>query len=720
MSQMHIIETYFECCGFDHTMLQGGTSVYLWNLSRAFAREGHRVSMVSPAHGRLDDLRGRHEVEDLPYEDVHTLPLVLDPRVWQGFEETAYLDLRTTAHRIRKEGVDLYLLSNEYLDRLPDSFYPPYSAKGRDLTFLKPLVFQADCVRFLRAWFEDERAIVHMHEPYYHYLLPAALRDDPTKQVVSTVQSNMPITKKVHAPQVHRLLEALDAPLPAGADGEGDPEGEPGTGGSRGTGGDLAAMSQYQQRTHLHYEYPRDHVGVYELVAEHADLVDFLSPGQRDFYTTFRDTPFERLFRELDVYGTVRRNARKGFVGGCAISDTWLADHGDEADREGVLDGLGLDPNLPTFFHNARYAVEHKGQRELLRAVDRVLGDGLSANFVLRCVSPVGIDDPLFHEVERRWPDRVRIQSARAEEGAVRAYAAAADFCVFPSKFEMDTFLIAQGEAMAHGAVPVATDQCGTSHFHHASPEPLTTGLSVPRSFAEDDDLLVAALAERLREAAELLEKDPERYGELSARSAAVARRFTWEDCARRHLEAFASLWRGERPVLKAQDALRWGWFDLLPEHAWTEHREEIAEAALELGDPEVYARCAPVDGGAARRLFRSAWRRADFASCERLLRGHGGHVPAEEADLLRSRHGSGGDDGAVYRFAHALRVEMVVPGADVDGERAAARVVPLTRIGAGEFSLPQAPGEDGTSASAMLLLTLDSGRSAWDTVRHG
>lgn len=172
---MHIIETYFECCGFDHTFLQGGTSVYLWNLSRAFARRGHRVSVVTPAHGRLDDLRSRHVVEDLDYDDRYTLPLVLDPDVWQGFPAEVPLELRTTAHRIRLEDVDLYFLSNEYLDRLPDTFYPPYSAKGNDLTFFKPLVFQVDSVRFLQNWFADERAVVHAHEPFYHYLLPPAL-----------------------------------------------------------------------------------------------------------------------------------------------------------------------------------------------------------------------------------------------------------------------------------------------------------------------------------------------------------------------------------------------------------------------------------------------------------------------------------------------------------------------------------------------------------------
>ncbi len=218
--------------------------------------------------------------------------MVLDTRVWQGFPEQADLALRTTAHRIRLEGVDLYFLANDYLNRLPDTFYPPYSAKGRDLVFFKPLVFQADSVRFLRGWFGDEKAVVHTHEPYYHYLLPAALRADPTKLVVSNVQSNMPIAKKVYGPEVARLFELLgvDVELPA-------PEPEPDV---------PAALVQYQQLTHLHYTYPPDHVALYELTAEHADLIDFLSPGQLDFYA---------------ASGTPRSSRSSG---GCP-SPTWCA-----------------------------------------------------------------------------------------------------------------------------------------------------------------------------------------------------------------------------------------------------------------------------------------------------------------------------------------------------------------------------------------------------------
>ncbi|MGW6907292.1 glycogen/starch synthase [Streptomyces sp. NPDC054940] len=691
--QMHIIETYFECCGFDHTFLQGGTSVYLWNLSKAFAARGHRVSIVTPAHGRLDDLRARYEVEDLPYEDTYALPIALDPDVWQGFGAEAELALRTTAHRIRLDGVDLYFLSNDYLDRLPDTFYPPYSSKGRDLVFFKPLVFQVDSVRFLRAWFGDEKALVHAHEPYYHYLLPAALRDDPSKLVVSNVQSNMPIAKKVYAPKVRRLLDLLGAPaaLPAADPAPDAP----------------AAMRQYQQLTHLHYDYPPDHVAVYELTAEHADLIDFLSPGQLDFYASFRDTPFEELFTRLPIADVVRRNAHKMFVGGCAISDQWLAWDPVEVDRAAVLGSLGLDPALPTFFHNARYAVHHKGQVELIRAVDRVLGEGLAANFVVRCISGNGIDDPLFHEIAERHKGRLHLEWERIEERRVFTYAAASDFCLFPSKFEMDTFLIAQGEAMVAGAVPIATDQRGMAHFRHADGPDTATGFAVNRSFAEDDELLVAALADRIHEAAAMWREEPERYGELSRRAAAVARVFTWEHCADLHLAAFTRLWEGLPPLLDAELALRHGWFDLLDDEQLT------TDAAMAQSDLAAYERCATLDDTAARRVFAAAWERADFAACEQVAARRPGAVADEDLVRLRSRGRVSADGHLVYRLPHAARVEVVTPAA-VTADRALPGVQALERTAPGEFAGP-APGP-----GALLLLTLDSGRVTWDEVRHG
>ncbi|MET7286407.1 glycogen/starch synthase [Streptomyces sp. NPDC005573] len=703
---MHIIETYFECGGFDHRFLQGGISVYLWNLSKALTAQGHRVSVVTPAHGRLDELRDSYELERLDYEDTYELPLVLDPDVWgDRFGAEARIPLTTTAHRLRLDGVDLYFLSNELLDQLPDRFYPPYDSKGRDLVFFKPVAYQVDTIRFVRGWFGQEKALVHAHEPYYHYLMPAAFRDDPSKLVVGTVQSNMPITKKVYRPKVERLLDLLGVQVPL------PPEDEaPG----RSRSAHETIMSAYQQRTHLHYEYGPGHLRVYDLVAEHADLVDFLSPGHLDFYTGFADTPFEQLCTRLPVHDTVRRNAAKSFVGGCALGDRWTTGEPPAVDRTAVLAGLGLDPALPTFFHNARYAVNHKGQTELFRAVDRVLGEGLAANFVLRCLSDGGIDDPYVRDVVARHKDRIHLECERVEEQRIVAYAASADFCLFPSKFEMDTFLIAQGEAMAVGAVPIATAQLGMAHFGHVAdpsngPEAAhATGFAVNRSFTEDDPRLVDALADRIHRAARLLRDRPEEYRRLRANAIATARTFTWERVARLHVDAFTPLWQGRRPEPDTGLLLRHGWFDLLTDEAYETRQDEIAEAAARFADVDAYARCRPLDAAAIRALFETAWRRADFARCARL---------AEHDQDLRDRldgRATVTEGRIVYRHPDVVRAELVGLAPPGPGRRTVT-TRPLEPLAPGVLTAE--PLDRG--GPLHLLLTLTSGRSAWDVVRH-
>ncbi|MFI7135068.1 glycosyltransferase [Nonomuraea sp. NPDC050153] len=737
---MHIIENYFDACGFDHRLVQGGTSIYLWNLSRSFAQRGHRVSVVTPAHGQLGHIRSLFDVEELSYRDEHELTIPLDPAAWPGFPESLTWKLRTTAHRVRLDGVDVYLLSNELLDQLSDTFYPPYESKGRDPVFFKPLAFQVDSIRFIRAWFAGERAVVHAHEPYYHYLLPAAFKDDPDKVVVSTVQSNMPIAKMIYRPEVERLLEELDVrvSLPPRQAAHTDPL--------------TVAMSQYQQRTHLHYEYPEDYVEIYALVAEHADLVDFLSTGQLEFYSTFADTPFEQLFAKLPIAGTVARNAHKFFVGGCALGDRWITTDPASVDRGAVLGGLGLDPGLPTFFHNARYALNHKGQLELMRAIDRVLGEGLRANFVIRCLSAHGIAHPYFHEVAGRYAGQVHLEWERVPEERILAYAASSDFCVFPSKFELDTFLIAQGEAMACGAVPIATAQLGMAHFGHVA-DPVgehdATGFAVGRSFTEDDPVLVEALADRFRTAVALLAEQPEVYRRLSANAVATARRFSWSRCTDQHLAAFQACYDGERPVLSDDTALARGWFDLLPDSAWHERAAEIADRVIALADLDTYLRVAQLSPDSARRLFDAAYGRADFATCERL------------AELLpQEEHGAVADQGQVEERAvmtdrnpteeraaadrSQVDVRAVVDRCRVEvvsGPRPIWRLryrAPRTRrvqlvrpappgAGRGSPEVIDLIPEDGCFTASFdgdrpddrlhLLLTLTSGRMTWDAV---
>ncbi|NUT33756.1 MAG: glycosyltransferase, partial [Hamadaea sp.] len=706
---MHIIENYFDACGFDHRLVQGGTSVYLWNLSRSFAARGHRVSVVTPAHGQVEHIRALHPVETLSYEDEHELRVPVDPAAWPGFPDTLTWKLRTTAHRVRLEGVDVYLLSNELLDRLPDTFYPPYESKGRDPVFFKPLAFQVDSIRFIRDRFAGERAVIHAHEPYYHYLLPAAFRDDPDKLVVSTVQSNMPIAKMVYRPKVEHLLRSLDVAveLPVRLAADPDPL--------------TVAMSQYQQRTHLHYEYPADYVDVFGLVADHADLVDFLSAGQMEFYSTFADTPFEQLFRLLPSAGTVARNAHKFFVGGCALGDAWIDADPGTVDRHAVLTGVGItEPELPTFFHNARYALHHKGQLELMRAIDRVLDEGLAANFVVRCLSVTGVPHPYFHEVAERHAGRVHLEWARVPVERLFAYASSSDFCVFPSKFELDTFLIAQGEAMACGAVPIATAQLGMAHFGHVA-DPLTgpqaataTGFAVPRSFAEDDPVLVDELAQRFRQAAALRTEQPHQYRRLAANAVATARSFSWSRCTDQHLAAFEAALAAPVAPLPESAAIARGWFGQLPQHAWRDRADEIAERAVALADLDVFLRVAPLTAAAADRLFDAAYGRADFATCARLIAMRPETAPvgwAAVRDRLRIQVGPQ-RWRLTYRVPHARRVQLVRPGG-AGGGRGVAEVSDLAHgDGTCTAELPGGPDD-----RLHLLLTLTSGRMTWDSM---
>lgn len=527
---MHIVEVYFESGGFDFKLLKGGISVYMWNLSRKFAAAGHRVSLVTATNGRLDYLQQHYQLERLDWQHDYVLPLALDPLVWNGRTD-ADVPLSTSVYKMTLEGIDVYFLDNEMLRLYPETCYPPYQVKGSDLGFYKPLAFQVDCIKFIEHQFRGEPILVHAHEPYYQYLLPIAFRDDTDKIMVSTVQSNMPINKKIYKPKLARLLALLDVQMDLDQFDDHIDKAD----------ALVQCMEQALPVTHLYYPYSDAYINLLAPILEYSDFVDFLSPGQLRFYASFADTPFEQLYGQLKIAAVVRRNAHKLFVGWCAISDNWHNFDPSTVDRAEVLGDLGLDPALPTFYHNARYAVEHKGQVELMRAIDKVLSSGAKVNFIVRCMSGTGIDNPYFHDVKARYPQQLHLDWNMVSEATLMRYASAADFSLFPSKFEMDTFLIAQGESMLLGAVPIATSQEGTAHFEHTLPltDAGATGLAVNRSFAEDDPLLADALAARILEAARLYRDDQPRYQALAASARAVASRFTWDMAARAHLDVF-------------------------------------------------------------------------------------------------------------------------------------------------------------------------------------
>ncbi|GJF31038.1 hypothetical protein KNE206_37380 [Kitasatospora sp. NE20-6] len=696
---MHIVQFAFESVGFDVRMMRGGLASLVWNLAREFADQGHRVSVITPAHGCLDHLRARYPLEDLDHTDRHTVPLVLDPDVWPGHPPALDLHLTTRAHLLRHEGVDLYFLSDEYLDLLPERIYPARSSEGTDLAFFKPLVFQVSGLRFLRDRFAGEPVVVQAYEPYYHYLLPPVLKADPNALVVSTLASNMPIDQQIHRPQLEALLKLFDTETDLGALTDPPP-----------AGARAEAMAAHLPSTHLTERKNADGVGYFALTAATADLIDFLTHGQLDFYSTLRDTPFEEAFRQLTVARIVRRTAERQFVGGCAVPDGWLARDPAAVDRADVLTSLGLDPALPTFYHSARFSVHHKGQVELFRAIEAVLATDPDVNFVVRCAVAAGGDDvtvaagdPYFQEVADRHPDRVHLDWAMADEDTLHREAVAADFCLFPSKFELDSFLIAQGQLMAFGAVPIATAQEVTTHYRHHLPRRHrdATGLHVPRSFTEDDPLLTAALTARIREAARLHRDDPAEYRRLSDNARALARRFTWRRAATTRLAVFAAASAGVLPGLTPERAAEYGWFDSLADTDRITHRREIADAALRLGDLAAYRTVAPAGRPELEQLLAAALERADFARCADLTALLDDTGTAAELDRRCLVEPAGRGVRVEYRLPHAESVLLLLP----TGEH------PLTG-GDGRFEtvLPAEP-----AGPLVFLLRLRSGRFAWD-----
>ncbi|MFB9903390.1 glycosyltransferase [Allokutzneria oryzae] len=672
------VECHYEFGGFDHRLVKGGISVYLWNLSQALSARGVAVSGLTAAHGALPLLRADYDVTDLDYVDDLTVDVPLDPLVWKDFGESAKIAVKVTAHRISLPGVDLVVLAGGLLDAYPDTFYPPYESKGRDLSFLKPLVFQIAATRYLVRTMRP-RTVVHLHEPYYHYLMPQPLRAAGA-EVVCTVQSNMPVNKKVYGREVRELLSFLggDATVATGLD---DPPLD---------GVVEREMRAYLPSTHLYNEYPErpghDYVSGLALVARTASALDFLSSGQLEHVVTQGDTPAESLFQRLAVRRELRAAADRLVVGGCAVGSAWRAADRSTVDRAEVLRRRGLKPELPTVYHNARYAVHHKGQRELARALHELLDEGLRFNAVLHCLSPSPMDDPELNPLAEAYPGEVWLETGPLPESELIDLACAADLCLFPSKFEMDTFLLAMGEAMACGAVPVATAQRGMEHFEHVSG---TTGAAVPRSFRAEDRELVDEIKAQVRR---LLAAPPEELERLRANAIRVARSFTWEKVAADFHQIFAATLRGG---LKADPKalLRRGWGDLVDDRTLALHAVEARDQALRTGDGDLAARLGIVDD---RALFEAARERGDVATCARF---------PDHASELASRGAVVEEAGrwrVTYRFGPVRTVDVVQGG----------RAWPLYPTGDGGFG-----GTVPASAEpqVVLLVTLAGGRVVWD-----
>jgi glycosyltransferase involved in cell wall biosynthesis len=540
---LRIVECHYEFTGFDDSLVRAGTSVYLWNLVRKFRDAGHDVCAVTAAHGLLDSLAATHSVEELPWAIDEEVPIHLDPRIWTGHAGTVHLRLSVRASRITVDGIPIVFLSGGPLDLYPDTRYPPPELEGHDLGFLKPMAFQIAAARYL-ADREPPGTVVHLHEPRYHYLLPAALADRGLT-VVSTVQTNHPVNQTVYEPEVRAVLEHLGAGTSV-LDGLADPPLDSHL---------HQAMRSFLPRTAPyggHVTAPAaNYVSTLAVVLRAVAAMDFLSEGQMQHLLTQGGAPFEQLFGKLAVARELRRYQDRLVVCGCAIGDEWRTVERSDDRRRRTLHALGLDPGLPTIYHSGRYAPQHKGQLEVFRAVARLLDDGVRCNVLLHFLTARPLNNPELADLASRYPDLVRVRTEARATTDLMDWALASDLSVFPAKFELDTFLMAMGEAMAAGSIPVATAQRGTAHFQHSFDleSPGATGLAVRRSFRVDDPSLTQEVFEGLRDLVKLIETDPERVSALRARSVAVARQFTWDVVARRFLCLFDACLRGEVPA---------------------------------------------------------------------------------------------------------------------------------------------------------------------------
>lgn len=647
---VNIIECHFEFSGFDDRLVKAGTAVYLWNLCQQFHAAGHDVTALTAAHGLLPTLRASHEVTSLGWRFDGTLPIRLDPRAWPGYPEQVMVPVSATAHLIRISGINVIMLAGGMLDEHSNSFYPPAELEGVSLSFLKPVVFQAVAARFL-ADTAAPGTVVHLHEPRYHFLIPAALRGTGLV-VVSTVQTNLAINTKVYGPQVRTLMDCLGGD-PTVTDCLDDPPLDTPL---------ERAMRSFLPGTLLYQDYPErpghDYVSMLGVIVRCVDALDFLSPGQLEHALSQAGTPFEQLFQHLAVRRELHSHLGKLVVGGCAIGTEWFDVQRGSERRERVLSSLGLDPALPTLYHNARYAPQHKGQRELARGLRQALEEGDRFNVLLHCLAPTWPNDPELYRLTDGYPDLVRLQTGPMTRNELMDWAASSDLCLFPSKFEMDTFLIAMGEAMASGAVPIATAQQGMRHFGHAFDldAPTATGLALPRSFAVDDPALVEAIREGTHRMLSLLREDPVLFGTLRARAIGVARQFTWERAAARFLAIFAACATG------------------------TAQPSEVLPAGAASGALPGAATATDTGLGGGQDVPARAWEHDGVVElCWGPSRGCGG----------------------------ATRVRVVVPGQPPD-------VVALEEGADGRFR-GQVRGSD--SGHLALLITLASGRESWQAV---
>lgn len=253
--------------------------------------------------------------------------------------------------------------------------------------------------------------------------------------------------------------------------------------------------------------------------------------------------------------------------------------------------------------------MRHEGQKELLRAVRRLLGEGHPCNVLLHRLAPQPPRGEDLDGIARGHAAQARIDTGPTSEPEPRDRAASSDFGVVPSTVGTDTFLAAMGEAMACGAVPAATAQRGMRHSRHSFDldAPGATGPAVPRPFRVADPLLTDAVRDGAVRMLNLWHDDPERLAGPRQRAVVVGRGLAWKAKRGRFLAVSAACGAGTRPAdatpavhgavgtrLPGTGVPSGGWFTGTVPHVAagplavlvTDHRDRTTWAGLALGEP--------------------------------------------------------------------------------------------------------------------------------------